>query len=126
MIKAPIRNAFEMSTQLKVDSTVVDVSTINTKITQFDNHISSLNTNAHGISNISGLQGVLDGKAASSHTHDDRYYTETEVSAMLDNKADIFTGYTGTVTIVTSVNFTAETVVTKTLTYSNGVLTEVV
>lgn len=102
MIKAPIRNAFEMSTQLKVDSTAIDTSIIKTKIAQLDNHVSSLNTNAHGISNISGLQGVL------------------------DNKAATFTGYNGTITVVTSVDFATETITTKILTYSNGVLTKVV
>ncbi len=28
----------------------------------------------------------LDGKAAASHTHDDRYYTESEVNALLPVK----------------------------------------
>lgn len=42
----------------------------------------------HVISNIDGLQTALDGKAASSHTHDDRYYTETEVDSLLSGKSD--------------------------------------
>lgn len=42
-----------------------------------------------------------------------------------NNKANTFTGYTGTVTVVTGVDFTAETVTTAELTYSNGVLTGV-
>lgn len=33
-------------------------------------------------------QAALDAKAASSHTHDDRYYTETEADALLADKAD--------------------------------------
>lgn len=36
----------------------------------------------HAIADVTGLQGALDGKAAASHTHDDRYYTETEVDAV--------------------------------------------
>ena len=32
-------------------------------------------------------QTALDGKAASSHTHDDRYFTESEVTTALDGKA---------------------------------------
>lgn len=33
----------------------------------------------HVISNVDGLQSALDAKAAASHTHDDRYYTEDEI-----------------------------------------------
>lgn len=42
----------------------------------------------HVISNIDGLQSALDDKANSSHTHDDRYYTETEVNNLLNGKAN--------------------------------------
>lgn len=34
------------------------------------------------------LKSLVDGKAASSHTHDDRYYTESEMNAKLAAKAD--------------------------------------
>lgn len=34
------------------------------------------------------LQDALDGKANSSHTHDDRYYTESEIDSKLSGKAD--------------------------------------
>lgn len=34
------------------------------------------------------LKGLLDGKAASSHTHDDRYYTESEMDTKLNGKAN--------------------------------------
>ena len=34
------------------------------------------------------LKGLVDGKAASSHTHDDRYYTESEMNAKLNGKAN--------------------------------------
>lgn len=42
------------------------------------------------------INAALNGKAASSHTHDDRYYTEAEIDAMLDEKAgkDAMTGAT--------------------------------
>ena len=45
----------------------------------------SVNDDSHNhvISNVDGLQTALDGKAASSHTHDDRYYTESEVNTKL-------------------------------------------
>lgn len=49
----------------------------------------SVNDDSHNhvISNIDGLQSALDGKAASSHAHDDRYYTESEVDTKLNGKA---------------------------------------
>ena len=34
------------------------------------------------------LKGLLDGKAASSHIHDDRYYTESEMNTKLNGKAN--------------------------------------
>ena len=44
----------------------------------------------------SNIQTQLDGKSATSHTHDDRYYTETETDTLLNGKADLsgatFTG----------------------------------
>jgi hypothetical protein len=35
-----------------------------------------------------GLQAAIDGKAANGHTHDDRYYTETEMNTKLAGKSD--------------------------------------
>lgn len=37
----------------------------------------------------SALQTAIDGKASSSHTHDDRYYTGSEVDTKLSGKADV-------------------------------------
>ena len=37
---------------------------------------------------IDQLDGFLDGKADSSHNHDDEYYTEEEIDGFLDGKAD--------------------------------------
>lgn len=34
------------------------------------------------------LKGLVDGKAASGHTHDDRYYTESEMNTKLNGKAN--------------------------------------
>ena len=41
-------------------------------------------TGTQAISTVSGLQTALDGKSATGHTHDDRYYTETEIDAMFN------------------------------------------
>ena len=43
----------------------------------------------------SEVDSKLSGKANASHTHDDRYYTETEMNSKLDAKADV--GHTHTV-----------------------------
>lgn len=45
-------------------------------------------SHSHAIANVTGLQMALDGKAASTHTHDDRYYTEAEVNTKLAGKAN--------------------------------------
>src|SRR5690606_25169574 len=42
----------------------------------------------HAISDVSGLESALEGKASTSHTHDDRYYTETETDSLLSAKSD--------------------------------------
>lgn len=42
----------------------------------------------HAISDITGLQSSLDGKALKSHDHDSRYYTETEIDTKLTGKSD--------------------------------------
>ena len=42
----------------------------------------------HVISNVDGLQDALDSKSDLSHTHDSRYYTESETDAKLDLKLD--------------------------------------
>jgi hypothetical protein len=38
----------------------------------------------------SAIQTQLNGKAATVHTHDDRYYTETEVDTLLTNRPEIY------------------------------------
>ena len=65
------------------------------------NHQSGLNTNAHQISNISGLQTALNGKQ------------------------DVISGYTGNVSVVVGVDFTAEAVTTVEIKIVNGIITEI-
>lgn len=45
-------------------------------------------SHTQAISTITGLQSALDGKSATSHTHDDRYYTESEINTKLNSKSD--------------------------------------
>ena len=63
------------------------------------------------------LKGLVDGKAASSHTHDDRYYTESEMNTKLNGKANSshthnYAGSSsagGTANSVNGLTFTAQT-----------------
>ena len=50
----------------------------------------SVNDDSHNhvISNVDGFQSALDGKSATGHTHDDRYYTESEIDSKLSGKAN--------------------------------------
>ena len=65
------------------------------------NHQNGLNTNAHQIDNISGLQTALNGKQ------------------------DIISGYTGNVSVVVGVDFTAQTITTVEIKIVNGIITEI-
>ena len=74
---------------------------INSDINNLADHQSGLNTNAHQISNISGLQTALNGKQ------------------------DVISGYTGNVNVVVGVDFTAEVVTTVEIKIVNGIITEI-
>ena len=87
------------------------------------NHESSSNVNAHQISNISGLQTELNNKALLSHSH-----TISNVSGLqdiLDGKQDNIIGYSGNLTIVTSVDFANSTFETAQLNIVNGIIAEI-
>lgn len=45
-------------------------------------------SHTHVVSDVTDLQTALDGKANSAHTHDERYYTESEVDTKLSSKSD--------------------------------------
>lgn len=153
--------------------------TVSAITARMDNHESGLNPNAHAIGSIGGLQAVLDGKAAVSHTHsignvtglqtaldgkepafskntafnknygttagttcqgnDSRLsdartptahtHVITDVTGLqsaLDGKANSFSGYTGSITVVKTVNFTSQTVTTATINISNGIITSII
>lgn len=59
----------------------------------------------HVISNVDGLQDILDGKAASGHTHSD-IYTETEVDTLLEGKAN--TSHSHTIANITNLQTTLD------------------
>ena len=77
------------------NKTVVDSSLSSSSTNPVQNKVvnSALNGKAnsshnHSISNITNLQSTLDNKSATGHTHDDRYYTETEMNTKLNGKAN--------------------------------------
>ena len=98
----------------------------------------------HTITNITGLSTALTGKVNTSQVltnvpagavFTDTVYIKpanepisyiTGLQTALTNKAAVFTGYTGSVTVVTGVDFVAQTVTTKVVTYSNGIVTSIV
>ena len=68
---------------------------------RISHHESVSNTNAHQISNVFGLQSALNGKQ------------------------NIISGHSGTLTIVTSVNFVNQTFQTAQINVSNGIITKI-
>nr|WP_302517125.1 hypothetical protein [Methanobrevibacter smithii] len=79
----------------EANKTVVDSSLSSSSNNPVQNKIvtNALNGKAnsshtHSISNITNLQSALDSKSETGHTHDDRYYTETEMNTKLNGKAN--------------------------------------
>ena len=58
-------------------------------------------TNTDGTMTQNAITSALNGKASSSHTHDDRYYTESEINSKLATKVNssTFTSHTGDTTV---------------------------
>lgn len=79
----------------EANKTVVDSSLSSSSTNPVQNKVvnSALNGKAnsshnHSISNITNLQLTLENKSPTGHTHDDRYYTETEMNTKLNDKAN--------------------------------------
>jgi len=67
---------------------------------------------------------LSDARTPTGHTHS--ISDVTGLSTALDGKQDAFSGYTGTFSVITSVNFSSQTTTNKTITITNGVITNVV
>lgn len=70
---------------LATDKAVKDYVDANKTVVTVDDELSDSSTNP--VQN-KVIKEALDGKAASTHNHDDRYYTETEIDSKLDGKAN--------------------------------------
>ena len=79
-------------------------------------------SHTHTIANVTGLQAALDGKSNNGHTHDDRYYTETEMDTKLSGKANISHGHSNLTLFGTNtINGTANDTVANWASKNNGV-----
>ena len=88
-------NVFELANRNAVNNNINDITGVADSLAD---HQSGSNNDAHQINNISGLQTALDGKQ------------------------NVLTGFTGSFSVVTHVDFPKGTVTTKTITVSNGVI----
>ena len=78
------------ATKVTVDSSLSSSSTnpVQNKVINTALNSKANSSHNHSISNITNLQSALDNKSATGHTHDDRYYTETEIDTKLNGKAN--------------------------------------
>jgi len=67
---------------------------------------------------------LSDARTPTAHAH--AISDVTGLSTALDSKQNTISGYTGTITVITSVNFAGQTTISKTITVTNGVITNVV
>ena len=84
-------HVIEMSNRATVQK--LSTETLSGLTSRLDNHESGLNTNAHGIYNIAGLQDELDGKSSVGHTH--TIANVTSLQSTLDGKEPAFSKNTG-------------------------------
>ena len=98
MAKIGNAHVIEIANRVATNNTADEVTGVANNLA---NHQSGLNTNAHQIGNISGLQTALNGKQ------------------------DVISGYTGNVSVVVGVDFTAQTISTVEIKIVNGIITEI-
>lgn len=82
-------NAHVLEISNRATLQALDASSLPGIIARLDNHESGLNPNAHGVQNIGGLQGMLDGKANTVHTH--AISNVIGLQGTLDGKEPVFT-----------------------------------
>lgn len=82
-------NAHVLEISNRATLQALDASSLPGITARLDNHESGLNPNAHGVQNIGGLQGILDGKASVIHTH--TISNVTGLQSALDGKEPLIT-----------------------------------
>ena len=117
MLKSNRLGVFEVSNRAAANKAADGISVVANNLA---GHQSEKNTSAHEVSNISGLQAALNGKADSVHTHS--IADVTGLQTVLNGKQDVISGYTGNVSVVVGVDFTAKTVTTAKINVSNGII----
>ena len=111
-------SVFDIASRAKLQQ--VDLVSLETTNTKISDHIKEDKKLAHTVDNIAGLRPLLDGKSYTGHTHTSSEITD--INNVLANKANKFTGFTGSFSVITSVNFTAKTATSKTINVSNGII----
>ena len=114
-----IASVIEISNRVAVNNTTDGIAGVANNLA---NHQSGLNSNAHQINNISGLQTALNSKANVTHTH--TVSDVTGLQGLLDSKADKGI-VTQTLTVVTEVDFVNQTVVTANINIVDGIIVEI-
>ena len=114
-------SVFDIASRAKLQQ--VDLVSLETTNTKISDHIKKDNKLAHTVDNIAGLRPLLDGKSYTGHTHTSSDITD--ISNVLANKANAFTGFTGSFSVITSVNFTGQTATSKTVNVSNGIIVSI-
>ena len=97
MAKKNSPGVFEIANRV-VNNTTGGISAV---ADDLSNHQNAVTTDAHQISNISGLQTALNAKQ------------------------NVISGYTGNISVVTGVNFDAKTVTTVEIKIIDGIITEI-
>ena len=90
-------SVFELANRIAINRDIDDIAGVKDSLAD---HLSGLNTNAHQISNISGLQSLLDSK--------------TDKSSV-----------TQVITVITKVNFANQTVTTANINIVDGTITRI-
>ena len=110
-------NVFELANRMAINNDINDTTGVADSLAD---HQSGSNSNAHQINNISGLQGVLDGKSNAAHSH--TASDITGLQSMLYSKADK-SSVQQVITVITGVNFANQTVTTANINIVDGTIT---
>jgi hypothetical protein len=70
--------------------TIANVTSLQSNLNTLQSNINTKanSSHTHTIANVTSLQTTLNGKSNTSHTHDSRYYTESEIDTKLNGKQD--------------------------------------